>query len=859
MGKLPSTAKAIRNEFTDFFSTRDHERVSSGSLIPHDPTLLFTVAGMVQFKPYLIGEQPAPWPRAVTVQKCVRAGGKHNDLDEVGRTSRHLTFFEMMGNFSFGDYFKSDACSYAWEFVTENLGLDPERLWVTVHESDDEAEGIWINEVGVSPDKVQRLGEDNYWKMAETGPCGPCSEIFWDKGPEFGADGGPAFGDEERFVEIWNLVFMQFEQHPDGSTTPLPSPAIDTGLGLERILTVMQGVDSVWETDEISKLIGEISQLAGISYGEDERSDVSMRIIADHARSSTFLISEGVFPSNEDRGYVLRRIIRRSVRHAWLLGLEDSVMSSLAESVVAIMGSDYPELKQNVDFIQEVLSREEERFRETLKSGLLILDEAISDLGENKTLSGEISFKLHDTYGFPLELTEEICAERSIEVDIEGFQESMAGQQDRARSARKDAVIADETGELRKILDGTGPTSFVGYDRNSSDSKVLYFDDALIALDETPFYAEAGGQIGDTGMISTKTGKVKIVDTTLALDAIHVHQYELLEGHLELGQEATAEVDADRRSQIRRNHTATHLIHWALREVLGEHVKQQGSYVGPDRLRFDFSHFEAVTDEQIFSVEDLVNSEILNNPECSHEEMTREEAEKKGAIAFFGDKYGESVRVLQAGPNSLEFCGGTHVSALGDIGLVKILSEGSIGSNIRRLEAVTGTSAVKNLREAESLLSKAADLVGVPLEDLLDGIHRRMDELKSLKNEVKNLKRKDALGMVKELAENAENGIVASIIESIDRESLRELAVAVRDQEEIKAVILGTAPTDGGAALIAAVKADSGLNAGTILNDAAKTIGGGGRANAELTIVGGKSPENLNEALEQARAVAHAG
>jgi alanyl-tRNA synthetase len=859
MGKSLSTAKAIRNEFTDFFSTRGHEIVSSGSLIPHDQTLLFTVAGMVQFKPYLIGEQPAPWPRAVTVQKCVRAGGKHNDLDEVGRTSRHLTFFEMMGNFSFGDYFKSDACSYAWEFVTKNLGLDPERLWVTVHESDDEAEGIWINEVGVDPGKIQRLGEDNYWRMAETGPCGPCSEIFWDKGPEFGADGGPAQGGEERFVEIWNLVFMQFEQHPDGSTSPLPSTAIDTGAGLERILTVMQGVDSVWETDEISEIIEKIGKLAGVSYGEEERADISMRIIADHTRSSTFLISDGVFPSNEDRGYVLRRIIRRSVRHAWLLGLEDSVMPSLAESVVAIMGSDYPELKQNIDFIQEVLSREEDRFRETLKSGLLILDEAIADLGKNKTLSGEVSFKLHDTYGFPLELTEEICAERSIEVDIEGFKESMARQQERARSARKDAMSSDETGELRRVLDEKGPTSFVGYDKTISDSTVIYFDDNLIALDETPFYAESGGQIGDTGRISTKTGEIKIVDTTLVLDAIHVHQYELVDGYLELGQQATAEIDSDRRSQIRRNHTATHLLHWALREVLGEHVKQQGSYVGSDRLRFDFSHFEAVTDEQVSSVEDLVNSEILNNSECHHNEMTREEAEEKGAIAFFGDKYGETVRVLEAGSKSLEFCGGTHVSALGDIGLVKIVSEGSIGSNIRRLEAVTGTSTVENLREAESFLSSAAHLVGVPREDLLDGIQRKMDELKALKNEVQNLKRKEALGMVKELAENAENGIVVSIVESIDRESLRELAVAVRDQEEVKAVILGTAPIDGGAALIAAVKTDSGLNAGTILSEAAKTIGGGGRPNAELTIVGGKSPENLEEALEQARAVAQTG
>ena len=856
MGKLPSSAKAIRKEFTEFFSERGHEIVASESLIPHDQTLLFTNSGMVQFKPFLTGEQPAPWPRAVSVQKCARAGGKHNDLDEVGRTSRHLTFFEMMGNFSFGDYFKSDACSYAWEFVTKNLKLDSERLWVTVHETDDEAEEIWINEIGVDPQRIQRLGEDNYWRMAETGPCGPCSEIFWDKGPEFGPDGGPAHGGEERFVEIWNLVFMQVEQHTDGSTTPLPNPAIDTGLGLERVLTVMQGVDSVWETDEISKIIKGIEKLTSISYGNEERSDVSMRIIADHARSSTFLISDGVFPSNEDRGYVLRRIIRRSVRHAWLLGLEDSVMPLLAESVIEIMGSDYPELNQNIDFIKEVLQREEDRFRETLKAGLSILDESISDLGKSKTLSSDVTFKLHDTYGFPLELTEEICAERSIKVDVDGFKELMADQQERARSARKDAMTIDETGELRKVLDEKGPTIFVGHDSDVSDSIVLYFDEKIIALDRTPFYAESGGQVGDTGKISTETGEIKILDTTLALDAIHVHQYEIANGNIEIGQKASVAIDSNRRSQVRRNHTATHLIHWALREILGDHVKQQGSYVGPDRLRFDFSHFEAMTDEQISSVEDLVNSEVLNNHQCSHEEMTREEAEEKGAIAFFGDKYGETVRVLEAGPNSLEFCGGTHVSALGDIGLVKIISEGSIGSNIRRIEAVTGSATIENLREAENLLSKAADLVGVPLEDLLDGIKRKTDELKSLKSEVQNLKRREALEMVGELASNEENGIVASIVEGIDRESLRELALAVREQEKVRAVILGTAPTDGGAALIAAVKNDSGLDAGTILSQAAKTIGGGGRPNAELTIVGGKNPENLEEALEQARTAA---
>ena len=422
------TAAGVRRAFVDFFAAKGHQHELSGSLIPHDPTLLFTVAGMVPFKPYFVGEQPAPWPRAVTVQKCVRAGGKHNDLDEVGRTSRHLTFFEMMGNFSFGDYFKSEACAFAWEFVTAHLGLDPERLWITVHVSDDEAEAIWSDEVGVPAERIQRLDEDNYWRMADTGPCGPCSEIFWDKGPEFGAAGGPAHGDDERFIEIWNLVFMQFEQHDDGSMTELPAPSIDTGLGLERILSVLGGVDSVWETDEFSRLLARIGDLSGVPYGSADRTDVSQRILADHARSSTFLISDGVFPSNEDRGYVLRRIIRRAVRHAWLLGVEDPIMPELVDAVVEIMGPDYPELVGNHAFVRDVLDREERRFRETLRTGSVILDEALDGLDKGSRLDGDVAFKLHDTYGFPLELTEEITAERGLGVDLEGFQAAMADQ-----------------------------------------------------------------------------------------------------------------------------------------------------------------------------------------------------------------------------------------------------------------------------------------------------------------------------------------------------------------------------------------------------------------------------------------------
>ena len=853
------TANGVRRAFVDFFAERDHHHEPSGSLIPHDRTLLFTVAGMVPFKPYFVGEQPAPWLRAVTVQKCVRAGGKHNDLDEVGRTSRHLTFFEMMGNFSFGDYFKSQACAYAWEFVTNNLGLDPGRLWVTVHLSDDEAAAIWEDEVGVPAERIQRLDEENYWKMADTGPCGPCSEIFWDRGPEFGDDGGPAHGDEERFIEIWNLVFMQFEQHEDGSMTPLPTPCIDTGLGLERVLSVLQGVESVWDTDEFVRLLAVIGDLAGVAYPSGDRTDVSMRILADHARSSSFLISDGVFPSNEDRGYVLRRIIRRAVRHAWLLGVEDPIMPELVDAVVAIMGVDYPDLERNHGFVRDVLDREERRFRETLRTGSAILDDALAGLGEGEILDGGVAFKLHDTYGFPLEVTEEICAECQVDVDLDGFRAAMTEQQDRARSARKGPAVGSGDDGLRALLERHGPTHFVGHQDDEADAVVLHVGDGTVVLDRTPFYAEAGGQVGDTGTIASETGHLRVLDTTLVLDALHVHHVETLDGTVQAGQQVRAGIDGDRRSAIRRNHTATHILHWALRDVLGDHVKQQGSYVGPDRLRFDFSHYEGMTAEQVVAVEDRANAQILSNFDCRHLEVTRQEAESMGAIAFFGDKYGETVRVLEAGPHSLEFCGGTHVSALGDIGMVKIISEGSIGSNIRRLEALTGMASLDRLRDSEQTLASVAELVGVPVDDLLQGLGRRLDELGELRRRIDDLRRGAALGRADDLAADVTDGLVVAEVPDIDRDSLRDLALAVRDHDGVRAVVLGTAPAGGGVAMVAAVAADSALDAGALLADAAKTIGGGGRPNPDLTVVGGKSPEHLAEALEQARAAALAG
>jgi alanyl-tRNA synthetase len=852
-------ANEVRRAFTEFFSERGHSHQPSASLIPHDPTLLFTVAGMVPFKTYFTGEEAAPFDRAVTVQKCVRAGGKHNDLDEIGRTLRHLTFFEMMGNFSFGDYFKSDACKWAWEFVTEVLSLDPERLWVTVHLTDDEAAAIWENEVGVPAERIQRLDEDNYWKMGDIGPCGPCSEIFWDKGPEFGADGGPEHGDEDRFIEIWNLVFMQFDQNEDGSKTPLPKPSIDTGMGLERTVSVMQGVDSVWDTDELSALQTAAAGLTGLDLATVEPEQlVSLRILADHARSTSMLVSDGVFPSNEARGYVLRRILRRAVRHAYILGVGTPVMGGMVDAVVEVMGVDYPELVENHSFIRDVIDREEVRFRETLRTGEAILDEQLSSLAEGESLSGDTAFLLHDTYGFPLEVTQEITAERNVTVDVEAFRRAMADQQQRAKAGRKVSISGD-TASLVALVAAHGETVFTGRDEVATAATVLHVDDEIVVLDRTPFYAESGGQAGDTGTIRTETGEITVGDTRGGVPGLSVHSVASVNGAIEVGQTATATIDDERRSAIRRNHTATHLLHWALRKVVGDHVKQQGSWVGPDRLRFDFSHYEAVTAEQIAEVEDLVNAEVLTNPSCRHFETTMDEAQRLGAIAFFGDKYGDIVRVLEAGPNSTELCGGTHVRALGDIGALRVVSEGSIGSNIRRVEAVTGMATIELMRGIDATASAAARALSVQPDELTEGIERLQAEAKALRSEVAKMKQALAVGQAPALAGQALDGVVVARVNGVDRNGLRDLAVSVRDQEGVHAVVLGAELDGGGVALAAAVTPESAHNAGVLIEDAKKTVGGGGKVADDLAVAGGKNVEALDEALDQARAAAGIG
>ncbi len=853
-------ANELRRAFIEFFVTRDHTHLPSASLIPHDDTLLFTNSGMVPFKPYFVGEEVPPSTRVVSVQKCVRAGGKHNDLDEVGRTTRHLTFFEMMGNFSFGDYFKEQAIPQAWEFFTEVLNLDPERLWVTVHLTDDEAEEIWAETVGVPRNRIQRLDEDNWWRMADTGPNGPCSEIFWDKGPAYGPEGGPANPEaENRYIEIWNLVFMQFETDEAGNSTPLPKPSIDTGAGLERILSVLQGKDTVFEIDEMAALVTAAESVTGYKLGTDDASDLALRVLAEHARTMTFLISDGVFPSNEDRGYVLRRIMRRAVRFAYLLGVTELVTPTLVDAVVEIMADDYPQIVTTKELVRSVVEREETQFRRTLANGLKILDDQLTQIPEGGELPGSVAFLLHDTYGFPYEVSEEVVRERGYTVDRAGFDDEMAQQRQRAKDARKGAVQAADFEQVQAISEANGLTEFVGREATLTDIDVSILavtgigtKTVSIFLDRTPFYAESGGQVGDTGTIVTDSGTATVRDTVYAIPGV-VRHIVSIDGEILAGQKAKASVNVARRNAIRRNHTATHILHWALGQVLGDHVKQQGSMVNDERLRFDFSHFEGVTPDEIREVEDLVNTQLLSNPTVSHPEVTKAEAEEMGAIAFFGDKYGDLVRVLQAGP-SLEFCGGTHVSALGDIGLVKVVSEGSVGSNIRRIEAVTGTGAIDLLRDEQATLNQIAEAVNVPRGDVSDGVSKRLAELKAATDEIKTLRKQLAAGQSTELAATAEDGIVIARVDGLERDELKDLAMAIRDQPGIRAVVLAGAPSGGGAALLAATTPGGDLHAGELIAEGSKAIQGGGGKGPDFAMAGGKNAEGIDDALALAKA-----
>jgi alanyl-tRNA synthetase len=830
-------AQELRRAFTGFFIDRGHTPVASMGLIPHHPAApMFANAGMNQFLPIILGEEPVPDPpRATSVQKCLRVKGKHDDIANVGVTWGHLTFFEMLGNFSFGDYFKAQVIPWAWELLTDVLGMDGDRLWITVHDTDDEAAAIWKDLVGVPAERIQRMGEDNFWEMGETGPCGPCSEIYYDRGEDFGEPGGPAHGGEERFREIWNLVFMQYNRLADGTLEPLPLRIIDTGAGLERMLTVLQEVDSVFQTDELARLVAAAELATGRRLGDDPKADVSLRVLADHARTVTFMVADGQTPSNEDRGYVLRRILRRAVRHAYGLGVDGRVLPAMVEAVVEVMGPAYPELVAAKADIAGVVGREEERFHRTLRSGSAILDEELGRAAdEGGVLAGTVAFRLHDTYGFPLELTLEMAAERGVTVDRAGFEEAMEtqrrmGQQAAATGTAGVSADAEERRAAYKaLLDAHGPDTFTGYEEQVSKATVLAVVGDEIFLDRTPFYAEAGGQVGDTGTITGPRGRAEVLDTTYALPGLHRHTVRMVEGELAIGDEVTATVDTARREAIRRNHTGTHLLHWALREILGSHVKQAGSLVAPDRLRFDFSHYEAVTPEELEKVEALANHQVLANEPVRAYEVSKQEAERLGAIAFFGEKYGDVVRVVEAGPRSVELCGGTHVGALGTIGPIKIVSESSIGANLRRIEAVTGTASLDRIRDEEKTLGRTATLLRVAPPEVPERVEKLLDDNRTLSDEVKALRRQGTGGRARDFVAQAVDGVVVARVDGTTRDELKDLALAIRDQQGIRAVVLGGTPEGGGVALIAAAAKGSALDASRLIADAARTVGGGG-------------------------------
>ena len=858
----------IKRVFLDFFAERDHAIVPSASLIPVDPTLLLTGAGMVPFKPYMLGEEEPPYRRAATVQKCART----TDIEVVGTTARHLTFFEMLGNFSFGDYFKEKAIPWAFQLATEQFGLDADRLWYTVHETDDEAEEIWVESVGVPSERVQRRGRDNFWQMGVPGPAGPASEIFYDKGPEYGPDGGPVV-DEERFVEFWNLVFMQnIQDEPYNVIGDLPAKNIDTGAGLERVAVVLQRVDSVFETDVMRPILGAGEKATKVQYGSQERSDVSLRILADHGRAVTFLIADGVVPSNEGRGHILRRLIRRAVRHAFLLGNEALIMPSLVEATAETMGAAYPDLLSRQDFIVEMVTREEERFRRTLESGHQLLDQALQGVDDGGVLSGATAFKLHDTYGFPVELTEEILAERGRSLDRVEFETMMDEQRTRARAALKSAEEVEAAEAYRSLLGDVGATEFLGYEDERGHGRILSIlrqgesveraeeGEAIeVYADRTPFYAESGGQVGDSGLIDTETGVVRVEDTQFGMPGLHGHRGRVLSGAIWVGQEASMVIDADRRERIRKNHTGTHLLHWGLREVLGDHVQQAGSLVAPDRLRFDFSHYSAVDPESVREIESAVNDRVVDNSTVRSEMTSLEEAEQRGALAFFGDKYGDNVRVVSAGDYSVELCGGTHVPSTGQVGPLVLTSEGSIGSNLRRVEALTGSRAFAYLSDVRLRMEETAALLRTQPGKLVEtaaSVSRRLQEQEERLAAFADRERAQlATTIIDQAEQHGERTLLVAQQDGLSGDELRSLAFQVRARLGSGVGVLGT-EKDGKGAVVAFVSADlvaEGVSAGELITPAATILGGGAGPDADLAQAGGPRGAEMPAALESAR------
>jgi len=809
---------------------------------------------MVPFKPYFLGEEIPVFNRAVTIQKCFRAP----DIDIIGTTKRHLTFFEMMGNFSFGDYFKEGAIKYAWGLITEGFGLDPDRLWVTVHHSDDAAEEMWRDLIGVRPERIQRLGEDNFWDMGETGPCGPCSEIFFDKGPEFGEGGGPAVNDGDRFIEFWNLVFMQFEKGPGAAMTELPKQNIDTGSGFERVLSILNGVESVFATDLFAPLLDTAARALDTPYGQDEQTDIAIRRIADHGRAMTMLVSDGVLPSNEGRGYVLRRIIRRAILAARRAGSEAQLAASLVDATIVKMGSAYPVLVKDRDLIVEILEREEAGFARTLRTGMSLLDEARNAVvaSGSTVFPGDVAFKLHDTHGFPIELTDEIVGESGLSVERAAFDDAMAQQRTRARAGSKALHLADEA-QYRELVERHGTTEFVGRDvsRYSVETTVVALlvgaDGASeLFLDSTPFYAESGGQIGDTGSVVTETGRFDVLDTQSVAGGLFAHRGRLT-GEMLPGQIAVATIDPVRRESIRRNHTATHLLHSGLRTVLGDHVRQQGSYVGPDRLRFDFSHGAGLSAGEMDEILLLVNADVIENDGVETIQTTKQDAETMGAIAFFGDKYGDRVRVVRAGTHSLEFCGGTHVDRLGDIGQVQVVSEASIGSNTRRIEAVSGLGAFRRSHEMEGVIGSVASLLKVASDDVVPALERLFERQRDVEKELTALRQAQLSAFAEQLHAQGGLDVLVARVDGYPGEQLRTLAQDLQHRGRRAVVLVGV--NDDKVAI--AVATNEALDAQGTVKALAALVGGGGGGSPRLALAGGRDTTNIDKVLAAAAAL----
>ena len=854
----------IRKTFLDFFEARGHTMVESSGLVPgNDPTLMFTNSGMVQFKDVFLGADRRPYVRATSVQACLRAGGKHNDLENVGYTARHHTFFEMLGNWSFGDYFKSDSLKWAWDLLTNVYALPKERLWVTVYFEDDEAYDIWTKEIGLPPERVIRIGDnkggryqsDNFWMMADTGPCGPCSEIFYDHGPQI-AGGPPGSPDEDgdRFIEIWNNVFMQFDMQADGSVKKLPAPCVDTGMGLERLAAILQHVHSNYEIDLFVELIKAAARETGCS----DLGNNSLKVIADHIRATSFLVSDGVVPSNEGRGYVQRRIVRRAIRHGYKLGKKTPFFHKLVPDLVRVMGEAYPGLRKNEAKIIQTLKLEEERFFETLDIGMEILEASLSD--GVKTLPGEVAFKLHDTYGFPLDLSADVCREKGIEIDEIGFHQAMDRQKSQARMAGKF--------KMDKALDYQGPsTNFVGYQDLKASAKVLAMfvnsqpveqisehQEASIVLDVSPFYAESGGQVGDQGLLSNATVHFQVSDTQKIKSDVFAHFGVLSQGQLKVGDTIEARVNQDARLATARHHSATHLMHLALRAVLGEHVQQKGSLVSPERTRFDFAHNAPLTDVQIKSIEDQVNHAILTNDDTQSQEMDLESAKKTGAMMLFGEKYSDRVRVLSIG-DSRELCGGTHVRATGDIGLFKVLSESGVAAGVRRIEAVCGGMALEYVDHLQSGMREAAGLLKTSADDLVVKVKQTLEHHKALEKEISHLKSQLAASQSDELVASAVdlNGIKILVkeIPGLDTKALKDTADLLKDKLKTCIVLLASVQ-EGKVQLVCAVSKDliAKAKAGDVVNYVAQQVGGKGGGKPDMAMAGGTQPGELNKALD---------